>query len=307
MALGMIVILGAIHWHQILKKTLMIQKEKRRDLHAGRTVFQFFMNDLENSGYRGCRTLDDNFPVHRLFVNFASPMCFFRMDRKVFGFHATSGNCLNKMPKKVCKRVKENSDVLVIYNIPQAIHFLKRNMKRTNEVLYVEGEHHIRRGSVVLISDCLQGELFIAEETEAGSIFHRKTIQTNFTDSFSKLYQKGAEITELQTVAYYLGVTVREGRLGTYSLYRDDLLHEAEEILDKIVDFQVRFGVLVSPDVFQYKDVSEIRDDQWSMIKTVYVRVKVANPLERDKKLQDSKGSTSNVQDNKAWVYEFSI
>ncbi len=300
MTLGFVIVLGAVQWYQILKKTFIVQREKRQNLNIGRTALQFLMSDLSTSGYRGCRTFDDNFPIRRLFASFSGSARFFKIDRKVFGFNATPGNCQGRVPEKICKRIKENSDVLVIYNIPKAIYFLKQDMKKNDEVLYTKGNHQIRKGSIALISDCFQGELFIAEEVENQKIFHRKTIQTNLTDSFNKLYKKGSEITELQTVAYYLGTPFRfEKDLGVYALYRDDLFHEAEEILDNIVGFQVEFGILIPPDTFQYKTASLINDDQWKLVRTVRLRIETKSSL----KTKPAK----ELQNDGVWGYEFSI
>jgi hypothetical protein len=311
MSLSFVLILGTVQWYQILKKMVILQREKRQDLSVGRLAFQFFMRDLKNSGYRGCRTFDHNFPVRRFFVQLASPARFLKIDRKVFGFNATPGNCYGKMPEEICKKIKQDSTVLMIYSVPQTIYGLTQDMRSSDEALYIRGGHDIHRGSIVLISDCQQGDLFIAEEVDVERIFHRKTVQANLTERFSKCYKKGTEITEVKMLAYYLGTPARLGKSsGGYSLYRDDLFHRAEEVLENIVDFQVEFGVLEPSGVFQYKSVTSIKADQWQDVQTVRLKVQAKSVLEKDPK-QDPQKSHANFVNagyqNKEWEYEISL
>lgn len=299
MSLGFVLILGTIQWHQVLKRTFISQKMQRRFLSAGQSTFQLFMNDLKNSGYRGCRTLDASFPVRSIFVNTISPARYFRVNRKVFGFEVLPGNCYGKIPNKTCKKIKESSTVLIIYSVPQTIYSLTQDMSSPDEPLTIKENHKIRKGSMVLISDCLQGELFISDAVSLEKVFHRKTVQTNRSSYLNKTYPKGTEVVELKTLVYYLGKPARfPGNADIYSLYRDDLFHESEEVLEGIEDFQVKFGVLEDSGVIQYKESAMLQNNHWEKVQKIHIKIKMKQPLE---------AMNASEYKNGEWEYEFSI
>jgi len=154
----------------------------------------------------------------------------------------------------------------------------------------------------VLISDGVQGDLFVLsnERKKPGEkIFHEAGSQSNNTNYLSKLYQKNAEVVELQMLAYYLGTPPRE-RLNpqaktTYSLYRDDLVHAhgAEEIAVGITDFQVKYGVFDPVQGIVYRASNAIADEQWAFVRSVRINIEV--------------DSTSKKNSKTIWEYEFAI
>ncbi len=270
LSLSLLIIGAAFEWYQILKKVNRDAKEKRQTLEIGRTALQFLMNDVKQSGYYGCRTMDENFAVQIHLNQYISPYRFFKKEAAVSGFVATQGKCVRQLPASACDRIKEMSDVLVIYNIPQKISALKKDMGQPTEVIQTVFPTAIRRGSVVLIADCLQGDLFVANEVEGDRIYHGKTAETNLRSDFSKAYQRHAEIIELASVAYYLGVPTRSRKDSvSYSLFRDDLWHEAEEMMEGVVDFQVEYGVFRVSQGSRYLRAEFIRESEWQFVQSI--------------------------------------
>lgn len=289
MVLSGFIIIGTTQWYQVSKKTLLKAHLKEKNLEIIRTISLFLRTDLKNSGYKGCRTEDDHFAINNLFVDYDKPHSYWRKDRNVFGFVSTPGVCLAKMPRSVCERVKDNSEVLIIYNIVNHVAFLKQAMVKTDSTLEVVHKNGIRKKSMVLIGDCLQADIFIANAVEHEKIFHEQTPETNKSYHLSKNYGLDAELAELQTVVYYLGAPVRSKATHSisYSLYRDDLFHAAEEITDGIIDFKIEYGLLTPSQGVQYRATSSIQDTEWPLVQSLRLKVKLL--------------------DNQNWSYEFAI
>lgn len=278
--LSALLISGALQWYQVLKKTVITGRDKAQTLEIGRVVFQYVMKDVSTGGYQGCRTLDPAFPIRNHVGVFGTAHNYFRRDRVVFGFQATLGYCQGRMPKTICDRVKENSDLLIIYNVPRKIYSLIRDMRSAKENIYVQPGKPIQSGSMVLISDCNQGDVFIANTVEKQSIFH--------TDNLSKAYKQHAEAAEIQTIAYYLGIPERyKENQKSYALYRDDLLQEAEELIEGVVDFEVQYAFWDPVLGIQYKMASALGDADWAQV--VGIRLKI------------------RTNTNHSWEYELAI
>lgn len=284
MALGMVILVATLQWYHVLKISNFSEKNKKESLDIARTVFQFIRQDVQSGGYCGCRTRDHNFPLRRNFSETAMPHKFLKRDRAVFGFQSTVGVCQQHMPEKFCGHVKENTDVLIVYNIPQKINKLKHAMANADEAILIQEGGRIRKNAMVLISDAEQGDFFIANDVKNEKIFHQ--LGENTTRLFSKCYAQGTEVTELQTVAYYL---------SDYSLFRSDIRQKAEEIVQGVVNFSIEYGVLGSKGL-QYYAAASIQPEQWGSV--CMVRLKI-----------ETKGEVHNgvVQKNHTFEYAFAI
>lgn len=299
MTLGVIILAAAMQWYLVLKISNFSEKNKKETLDIGRTIFQFMRHDLQSSGYRGCRTRDLNFPIRRNFETKGIPYQYLKDDRAVFGFQAATGECPHHIPQNLCAHLKENADVLVIYNIPQKINSLKVPMTKPDDEIIIQNEKTIQPGSMVLISDAQQGDFFIANDVKDEKIFHQ--LSDNSTLTLSKCYKLDAEVTELQTLAYYLGVPDRPtARSDTYSLFRSDIRQKAEEIVEGVVNFSVEYGFLNLSDAsrkgFQYYVASQIKEEQWALVRMVRLKVETKGELDH-----------GVPQKNQQWEYVFAI
>lgn len=295
MMLGLVIVAVAMQWCQVLKISNFSEKSNKEALDIARTVFQFIRRDLQSSGYLGCRTMDQNFPIRRNFEEKGNANQFLRTDRVVFGFESAVGECQRHIPKKFCDHLKKNADVLVIYNVPQKIHLLKVPMAKPEDAIFVSEKGTIQKDSMVLISDALQGDFFIANDVIHEKIFHQSG--KNTTGTLSKCYKTNAEVTELQTLVYYLGIPNRPtARFGTYSLFRSDIWQRPEEIVEGVVDFSVEYGLFEPGEGIQYYAASEIKPEQWAFI--CMVRLKI-----------ETKGEVYHgiSQENHIWEYTFAI
>ena len=154
LCLGLIIITAAEPWYPLLKNVVASSRTKNHQLDIGRTILQLMKQDIQFSGYQGCRTMDSHYPVRRNFVTFAKSNRFFQWNRNLFGVNSTFGSCYAYLPRSMCDRAIENSDILVIYNIPYSFRTLTHDMHNPKEVLEIHGKGIIRKGGMFLISDC---------------------------------------------------------------------------------------------------------------------------------------------------------
>lgn len=290
MALSTIVLYGVFQWYQVLKKGAIEHSVKKQILSIGRIAFQFLMRDVNASGYLGCRTLDSNFPLNKVFVDYGNVSKFFRTDRSIFGFDNSPGVCRTYLPASTCERIKEGGHALIIYNVPAGWSRLKQDMKDPEDAIWLKNPVRITKDSVVLIEDCLAGDLFVANDIQGGKVFHQKSPRANQSDSFSKIYKKNTEVTELQTIAYYLGVPVRKKEAKepySFSLYRDNLLQDAQEIIEDIVDFEVDYSLRMPSGELVYNKALNILDREWQWAQGMRIKV--------------------TTQPSHVWEYDFAI
>lgn len=275
---------GAAQWFQLTKKTLIKAKQKESNLSHARLFVQHLRQDLKSSGYLGCRSGDDHFPINLLFIHYHPTFKYWRKTRQVYGFNTGMGYCLGRLPDSICEQVKENSELLVIYNIAQIPSLLKLAMKTPEDEIETENPHFIHKGSMVLISDCLQADIFIATEVTPTKLFHKQEVKSNISPSLSKAYLQDAEVVEIQTVVYYLEKTNNLSE-KSYSLFRKDLLHSAVEILKDIKDLQVQYGLphykLFEPELnnqeLHYKTVASISEEEWVFVRSLRLKIIFAN------------------------------
>ncbi len=256
-SLGLVLMLIALYNELCLKKTMLVFGSRLDRVEKTREIHQFLGDDLRFSGYLGPRTRDQSFPVYLQVDPSTHPWV--RSGRAVFGCESFE-RCAVPLGTQARARSKAHSPILIIYNIPQTPQRSAQAMQDPCAVIKLERPTLLRRGSVVLMSDSLSADFFIASAIQGQSLFHAQTPYTNRSDFLSKAYPKGAEVVELQTVAYYLGVPTRSKHdLETFSLYRDDLCHEAEEISEGIVAMRLEYAVLEPS-----KGVRFLRADQFS-------------------------------------------
>ncbi len=281
MSLAITIFAFAMQWYQVFKISNFAEKNKKTIFDIRNTVFQFVRQDIQSSGYRGCRTQDQHFPLRRNFENVGIPYQFLKTDRAVFGFKAITGVCQQHIPQKFCSLIPKSSDVLVVYQVPQKIYLLKQSMINPEDPVLLEEGGRIQKNAMVLISDIERGDYFIANDVHNEKIFHQ--LGQNSSALLSKCYQKGTEVTALQTVAYYLAIPDRpQAQSGSYSLFRSDITQKAEEIVEGVVGFSVEYGFFEPSDMLldggsaalQYYPAEQIKPEQW--VRVCMVRLKIA-------------------------------
>ena len=279
--LSLLIVAGVFSWHQVVKTILIKFKDKRAHLTVGSTALQLIMNDLKYSGYRGCRSLDENYPVRLHMVSHVIPYQFYALQSAVMGFVANSA-CKKQLPEATCDRLKPGTHVLVIYNIPRTVTSLKRSLENPSDDIFVAAAESMQKHhSLILVNDCYTADIFVAEDVDKGEgkIFRKISPQSNASRELSKAYQAGSEVVELSLVAYYVG--------HENTLFRDDLSHEAQKVLQGVRALEMEYALPIGGEGIHYRHSQALTASDWPLV--VGVRLKLT------------------TTDEKVWEYEFSI
>jgi hypothetical protein len=271
MSLGLLLILIVLYDYQRLGKSMLGFSPHFEMAEKTREIVQFLGNDLRLSGYLGPRTRDPSCPIYRQL----NPQnhAWLRQDRAVFGC-ASIERCSVLLGAGAMARLKAHSPIIIIYNIPKAIQRLSQAMDGPSGVMRLEHQTTVRVGSVVLVSDGLASDFFIASAVQGHTLFHEQTPYTNQSPSLSKAYPKGSEVIELQTVAYYLGLPSRSSKdRKTFSLYRDDQCHEVEEITEGIVGMKLEYRVLEPAKGLRFATADQLLEKDWHWVSGVRLHI----------------------------------
>jgi len=285
LCLSAVITNGTLQWYLFTKQEWKKTELRRKHGEIQKVIFQFIYQDLQAGGYRGLRSRDGSYPTYRQYCDYSADYRYFHFDRTVFGFIATPGNCFGKMPYTACERLEENTPVLIVYNVPYGLSRLTKSMSKREDPLVAENLRGIQENALVLISDHEQSDAFIATHIEGNVLSHQKILGKNKTAELSKRYPAYTEIMELQTVAYYLAVPERfknhiKPNLNaeeSYSLFRDDFLHPAQELVSGIKTLGFTYGLATSDSKtdsktkLQYFNANEIK--QWEAVKSVGVEI----------------------------------
>ncbi len=271
MSLGLLLVFIVLDDYQRLGKTMLRFSPHLAIAEKTREIVQFLGNDLRLSGYLGPRTRDPSCPIYRQL----DPLrhAWLRQDRAVFGC-ASIERCGVSLGAGAMARLKAHSPIIIIYNIPKAIQRLSQVMDGPSGVMKLEDQTTLRAGSVVLVSDGLASDFFIASAVQGRILFHAQTPYTNRSSFLSKAYPKGAEVVELQTVAYYLGLPSRSSKdHNTFSLYRDDQCHEVEEITEGIVGMKLEYAVLEPAKGLRFAAADQLLEKDWPWVSGVRLHI----------------------------------
>ncbi len=287
LALSALLIASAMQGVMIAKKTFQAHRSQMHFLDTGQSAIRYFMRDVQAGGYRGCRSADPSFPLTKHYSDWNKAFGYFRQDRVVFGFIASPGTCYRKIPISACKRIKENSPVLIIYQVAQKINPLIQSMKKADDPLVLPMHHGIHNGALVLISDAYQGDMFIANRVQGPILFHEKILGFNNNGSLSKAYSTKAEVVELQTVAYYVGKPERFLHMNlnqpisnktSFALFRDDYLQNAQEIIAGVthVEFEYALQKTAGGNIQYYKS-EDILEEHWPLVSSLRIHLTMEN------------------------------
>ncbi len=271
MSVGLGLILIVLYENQLLYKTVSHFWKGVEIVEKIGEILPFLSNDLASSGYRGPRTRDLSFPVYQHFNGAQHP--WFGRKFAVLGCQNAS-DCAAHLPARVLSRLKPNSEILIIYGVPKNIGHLANAMTSASEPIRVKQLSKIAEKSLVLISDGLSSDLFIASTVQGQTIFHEQTPYTNVRGFLSKAYPKGSEIMELQSVAYYLGIPLRSPlQTQSFSLYRDDLAQKAEEISEGIKTISFSYALAEPFKPMRFAKAGAFSNRDWIWVKGLRIEI----------------------------------
>ena len=244
------IILALFQTHSIIKKQLLAIEQQILILY-NQTVADFLLRtNLRNAGYKGYVS-SLQLPQHSS-INLAQKTQIIPM-APVAVCLATVNNCKDFVTAKILNKIiehkiKPNTNILLVYDIPEQITLLKNPMIGNDSHLQVTSIGNTWNiGDQMIIADHRNIQRFIISDFYQNNIIHDKPYNT--TTNFIKKFQPGAEIFRAKHIAFY--IAKNNGlKSNPYSLYMDDFSsgintyyttsYRAEAILDHIENLWVQ-------------------------------------------------------------------
>ncbi len=177
---------------------------------TGRIAVNILRDRIRAAGGLGCRSWSAGFPVfiqaHTL------PEWIPKQASDVIQFYKGENKSWSpSLPTYLQNRVRENTDVAIIYQAYEQSTYLLEGMANTEVPLLLPSSASIELGDVLIISDCDQADIFqvssVSKQAENILVFHQPPY--NNSSALSKAYDKNAYISVLKNTAYYIGDTDR--------------------------------------------------------------------------------------------------
>ena len=228
----------------VLQGYLFIQKvvfklEERFTLMQKADVVEFYLRqDIQFSGYKGCRSCDNSL----LDINHVRGLNQLALKEQALIVKNVFPGCkVKEFPKKIAEKIikqeiKANTELLFVKDIHKATHKLAKPIQNPCAVVEIKDPFDLPDGALLAIADPKSIERFIASSVIGGKHIYRQLPENNDV-CLQRTYELNAEILVLQWVVYYLAKKIATNE--TYTLYRDDVINNAEGLIDGIEDFYV--------------------------------------------------------------------
>lgn len=240
-ALGLLVLLAVLEIFSVSMQGVHSQNNFSRVQENGRLATELIVREIRGADYWGC-SADINKITNNLKTSSGSGY-----DASILptAGYAIDGNNDVTSQTIASISVMDNTDTLILRGANSISSVkIKSAMSTADDAIEVNISDSIPEGDVILISDCLEADLFSnTEQTsstnakighEIGSL---STGIENTSGSLSHAYGKDAQILRPYTKVYFIGTN----GAGTNSLYRADN-GIANELIRGINDLQVMYG-----------------------------------------------------------------
>lgn len=225
-----------------------------------RVAFQLLNSAIRSAGFIGCARLQNDFQVKTTEAYTITPA------NRVQAYHGSE--------------IKPGTNALTIRYASMINNTLLEAMHAKN-TLHVTATPKISVGEALLISNCLSAEIFSAQQVIVESDNTQEIISSH---DLSQLYDKNAELSELQINTFYVGRTDRKNVDGStiYALYMKDITQRKTELVEGIDSLQIHYSVLENGNMIEHNE-NDILD--WSAVRGVSLQALLISlnyfPLEK--------------------------
>jgi type IV pilus assembly protein PilW len=228
------------------KQAYRVQEALARVQENGRIAMEFLTKDIRMAGFQGCANIEMIVP--RIIVDPPSSVDF-TPGRVAFGYEGSSSSWNPSLPPSV-NNVVADTDVLTLQHASDCGAQLTGNMTADNANIQLASAQScgFEAGDVLIISDCLNADIFKATSVSHGSgtitIAHANNM--NIDNRLSKAYPTDAQLFQLDSVTYFIRDADGTGprRPGLWRLENDEPTggDNPMELVEGVVNMQVLYG-----------------------------------------------------------------
>lgn len=234
MGLGVLLMLGVVTVFDSSREGSRVQEAMASIQDSGRMALDFLNRDFRNADFAGCVNDKDN--VRNLVVG--SPVNFFT-GGGVSGVASTSSMVIDS------KDVLDGTSYVRIVGAQPAcegISALDSSASDEDDPLRFRSACSIEKGTVLLVSSCQAGDIFVKTNDAADATIQHTTAPVdgglrNSTNLFQAIYREESQVLMPFVREYF----VADNDRGSTSLYRRDNAI-TRELVPNVIDFQVVYG-----------------------------------------------------------------
>lgn len=214
----------------------------------GRIASMILRDRLRQVGGLGCTSWQSALPFYNQLTAMPSDLPQ-NAQEIIRGHHGLQENWTPELPVYLKERVKNNTDVIIVHHAYEQSANLQQNMSTAQSSLQVEGELDLQIGDHVMVADCHQADLIeITHLYQQNKLLHiEHQPPANISNQLSKPYTKTAQISVLQSAAYYVGETGRyyENKKPIYALYQYMAQNNSQhqELIEGVSGLRVWYGI----------------------------------------------------------------
>lgn len=250
--LGLMLIFSVLTLYASQKQTYQTTQALSRIRENAETAFNYLSNDIRMAGFVGCGR-DSEIKFYNSFGNIQ-----FSPETAIFGLHHGNSSANYNFTKinNILTKAKSNSDILIIQTT-QPLFYLAHV---SNNKIMVPQIADVKNSDLLLVSNCVQAELFHPNTTHSKTIVSQQTLQDGFHN---------VEVGRFSTYVYYIGNTQRKNQRGDaiYALCRQDLnasSHLQQELIDDVSDMQINYAgggghYFTADQVPDWKNISSVK------------------------------------------------
>lgn len=293
LTLSLILIAGVLSLVYSSKVTYMENERVAGTQEGGRAAFEMILRDLRGSGFPGCAPPTANLVFSNNVLTDPASLLW-ALDVPLQGYEGTDGTwspALDPILSGAVPAPAANNDILVIRTIRAGLPQMRTSVKMaaTDNVSVTKTSAQKVVGNTFVISDCQSESFFAASVTDNGTTatltpITGGTAPNNQSASLLTSFDKGALVTPLDTVVYYIAPSSTpavQGAAAGPALWRIvSSVNNAqpEELVPGVERMELKYGVDTDGDtIVDEYDTAEAVDTtgKWGSVVSVQVAILV--------------------------------
>jgi type IV pilus assembly protein PilW len=261
LAISSLVLMGVVTSWLSAKKIFTTQAELIALQDNMRIVNALLKQRIGMSGYAGCRKLSEVALIDHAKFGFS-------FANSLVGFDAA--HC----PKYLRSSVIPHTDGIVVQAADGDITELTADAARGSSIIKVVANPATEDNMELLISDCVNAELFVAQNYESGSIKAKTKLAYSY-------HRSDAEVERVVETAFFVSDTGRTDDRGApiYALYQVINQGNKQELIPGVAGMSMMYGLADNTGVIKYySTVQMLAAKAWEKVVSVCITIIYHSP-----------------------------
>jgi Tfp pilus assembly protein PilW len=224
----------------------------------------FLQQNIMHAGFTGCRKISELDLTNHTNISF-------EFANSIYGYAS------NNLPRYLSNKVASGTDVIVIKKATADITAITATSKKENTSIKVLQNPATEANQFLLISDCKNADLFIAENWTGNTITMRNKLNHDYQIN-------NTQVSRFEEITFFISKTKRTTAKNEpiYSLYFSVNQNKKQELISEIISMKIVYGIDAQNQgkVTEYLAATEITNKNlWDRVLSVVITLKPQNGL----------------------------